>query len=75
MEGAKQSDIPADLFRAAFEAGAPLQHLPTPEEYGPFYAMLASRHNVVVTGQILLADSGAMNRPLISAMSSPGGIG
>jgi NAD(P)-dependent dehydrogenase (short-subunit alcohol dehydrogenase family) len=75
LEGSKQSDIPADLFRGAFEAGAPLQHLPTPEEYGPFYAMLASKHNVVVTGQILVADSGALNRALISAMSTPGGIG
>ncbi|MUL79003.1 SDR family oxidoreductase [Mycolicibacterium sp. CBMA 226] len=75
MEGSKQSDIPADAFRAGFESSAPLQHLPTPEEYGPFYAMLASRDNVVMTGQILIADSGALNRALISAGNTPSGIG
>ena len=49
-----------------FEWLAPLQHLPSPEEYGPLYAFLASRHNRVMTGQTVLADSGALNRALIS---------
>jgi hypothetical protein len=32
----------------------------------PLYAFLASRHNQVMTGQTVLADSGALNRALIS---------
>jgi hypothetical protein len=37
--------------------------------------MLVSKQDVVVTGQILGADSGALNRALISSMSTPGGAG
>jgi cis-2,3-dihydrobiphenyl-2,3-diol dehydrogenase len=66
MQDFKQSDIPADVFRQQFEWLAPLQHMPSPEEYGPIYAFLASRHNRVMTGQTVLADSGALNRALIS---------
>lgn len=66
MQDFKQSDIPADIFRQQFEWLAPLQHMPSPEEYGPIYAFLASRHNRVMTGQTVLADSGALNRALIS---------
>jgi NAD(P)-dependent dehydrogenase (short-subunit alcohol dehydrogenase family) len=66
MQDFKQSDIPADIFRQQFEWLAPLQHMPSPEEYGPLYAFLASRHNRVMTGQTVLADSGALNRALIS---------
>lgn len=50
----------------------PLRHLPDAEEYGPFYAVLASRQNKVVTGQVLVADSGTLNRALISAASGTG---
>lgn len=75
LEDRKQSDIPADVFRRTFEAAAPLQYLPAAEEYGPFYAVLASRQNKIVTGQILVADSGAFNRALISASPDSFGIG
>jgi len=66
LQDSKQSDIPADIFRQQFEWFAPLQYMPSPEEYGPLYAYLASRHNRVMTGQTVLADSGALNRALIS---------
>jgi NAD(P)-dependent dehydrogenase (short-subunit alcohol dehydrogenase family) len=66
LQDSKQSDIPAEIFRQQFEWFAPLQHMPSPEEYGPIYAYLASRHNRVMTGQTVLADSGALNRALIS---------
>jgi cis-2,3-dihydrobiphenyl-2,3-diol dehydrogenase len=65
----KQSDIPADAFRHEFEWLTPLRHLPAPEEYGPLYAYLASRQNVVMTGQTVLADSGTLNRALMSQVA------
>jgi NAD(P)-dependent dehydrogenase (short-subunit alcohol dehydrogenase family) len=66
LQDSQQSDIPADIFRQQFEWFAPLQHMPSPEEYGPIYAYLASQHNRVMTGQTVLADSGVLNRALIS---------
>jgi cis-2,3-dihydrobiphenyl-2,3-diol dehydrogenase len=72
LQDSKQSDIPAEVFRGVFEAVVPLRHLPDAEEYGPFYAVLASRQNKVVTGQVLIADSGTLNRALISAAPGTG---
>jgi cis-2,3-dihydrobiphenyl-2,3-diol dehydrogenase len=72
LQDSKQSDIPAEVFRGVFEAAVPLRHLPDAEEYGPFYAVLASRQNKVVTGQVLVADSGTLNRALISAAPGTG---
>ena len=66
MQDSKQSDIPVDIFRQQFEWLAPLRHMPSPEEYGPLYAFLASRNNKIMTGQTVLADSGTLNRPLMS---------
>jgi cis-2,3-dihydrobiphenyl-2,3-diol dehydrogenase len=66
LQDSKQSDIPADIFRQQFEWLAPMQHMPSPEEYGPLYAYLASRQNTVMTGQTVLADQGALNRALTS---------
>ena len=43
-----------------------LQHMPSPEEYGPLYAFLASRHNTVMTGQTVFTDSGSLNRALMN---------
>jgi hypothetical protein len=51
-----------------------LRYLPSPEEHGPFYAMLASRQNRVVTGQTLIADSGTLNRAMIRASPTVFGI-
>lgn len=66
LQDRKQSDIPAEQFRARFESMALLAHLPDPEEYGPLYAYLASRQNTVVTAQTVVADSGTLNRALLS---------
>lgn len=72
MENAKQSDIPEDQFRAGFSKSALIQQLPAPEDYGPLYAFLASRHNRIITGQTMVADQGALNRALISAVGTGG---
>jgi NAD(P)-dependent dehydrogenase (short-subunit alcohol dehydrogenase family) len=71
LEAHKQSDIPKEAFLSGFTAltlmGA---HLPLPEEYGPIYAFLASRHNKIMTGQTVIADQGLFNRAVISASTS-----
>jgi hypothetical protein len=38
------------------------------------YALLASRHNKVMTGQTVVADSDTLNRALISATAGTFGI-
>ena len=67
LEHQNQSQIPIDLFRAAVKKLLPLQYLPEPEEYGPLYAFLASRHNRIMTGQSVVADQGALNRAAMTA--------
>ena len=66
LEGQKQSDIPKDLFLKQYRMLTPLQELPTPEDHGPLYAFLASRHNKLVTGQVYVADQGLLNRAMLS---------
>lgn len=63
----KQSDIPSELFHEMIMKLMPMQHLPTPEEHGPLYAFLASRHNRIMTGQTVVADQGLFNRAVINA--------
>lgn len=65
MEAHKQSDIPQDAFLAMFRALSLLQELPTPEDHGPLYAFLASRHNRIMTGQTVVADQGLLNRAVL----------
>ncbi len=67
MEASKQSDIPKDAFLDLFKRVSLLQDLPTPEDHGPLYAFLASRHNKIMTGSTVLTDQGASNRWLLSA--------
>ena len=62
LHESKQSDIPVDSFRAEFEWLAPLGTCP-PREYGPVYALLASRQNRIITGQTVVADSGTSTVP------------
>lgn len=62
----KQSDIPADAFLTMFRRISLLQELPTAEDYGPAYAFLASRHNRIMTGQMVVADQGLLNRALLT---------
>ena len=78
MEGQLQSDIPKDVFLNKFMEVALLPALPTPEEHGPLYALLASRHNKIMTGQTVLADQGVMNRALLTEKDGSvkgGGLG
>jgi NAD(P)-dependent dehydrogenase (short-subunit alcohol dehydrogenase family) len=66
MDDFKQSDIPTDAFLAMFRKISLLQELPTPEDHGPLYAFLASRHNTIMTGQMVVADQGLLNRAVLS---------
>ena len=78
MQNQLQSDIPKDMFLDKFRELALLPELPTPEEHGPLYAFLASRHNKIMTGQTVLADQGVMNRALLTEKDGSvkgGGLG
>ena len=66
LAGQKQSDIPKDAFLAMFRKISLLQELPTAEEHGPIYAFLASRYNTIMTGQMVVADQGLLNRAVLS---------
>lgn len=69
LESQRQSDIPKEVFLGVFRSLSLLQELPTPEDHGPIYAFLASRHNRIMTGQTVVADQGLLNRPLLTARS------
>ncbi|MFI8092136.1 SDR family oxidoreductase [Streptomyces sp. NPDC086080] len=66
LENNKQSDIPKEDFESQFLTLALLPTLPTPEDYAPLYAYLASRKNTTMTGQTVIADQGVFNRAVIS---------
>lgn len=63
----KQSDIPKEAFLSMFKSLSLLQELPTPEDHGPIYAFLASRHNKIMTGQTVVADQGMLNRAVLKS--------
>lgn len=65
LEAQKQSDIPQDAFLSMFRSLSLLKDLPTPEDHGPLYAFLASRHNRIMTGQTVVADQGMLNRAVL----------
>lgn len=67
LDGFKQSDIPKDAFQKVFRGISLLDELPTPEDHGAIYAFLASHANKIMTGQVVVADQGLLNRPLLSA--------
>lgn len=67
MDAHKQSDIPKDAFLSVFRSLSLLQELPTPEDHGPLYALLASRQNKIMTGQTVVADQGLLNRAVLKA--------
>jgi NAD(P)-dependent dehydrogenase (short-subunit alcohol dehydrogenase family) len=66
LEGNKQSDIPVEDFTRQFLSLTLTPTLPTPEQYAPLYAYLASRQNTTMTGQTIVADQGLFNRAVIS---------
>lgn len=66
LQDRRQSDVPKEDFLSQFTALMPLDHLPTPEEYGHLYVFLASRHNTLMTGQTIVADQGLFNRAVLT---------
>ncbi|WP_213571447.1 SDR family oxidoreductase [Rhodococcus sp. USK13] len=75
LDGVKQSDIPKEAMQEGFKRLALMPTLPTPLDYAPVYAFLASRHNKVVTGQTVLLEQGSLNRHMLSSAGVSGGIG
>ncbi|WP_300396100.1 SDR family oxidoreductase [uncultured Sphingobium sp.] len=67
LDGESQNDIPKDSFMTMIRKVTLLDHLPTGEEYGPAYALLADPRQRVLTGEVIMADQGLANRPIISA--------
>jgi NAD(P)-dependent dehydrogenase (short-subunit alcohol dehydrogenase family) len=66
LDSHRQSDIPKDAFLRMFRSLSLLQQLPVPEDHGPIYAFLASRHNKIMTGQVVVADQGLLNRRVLT---------
>ena len=66
LQDAKQSDIPKEAFEESFLKLTLVNSLPTPEEYAPLYAYLASHTNTTITGQAIIADQGLFNRHVIT---------
>lgn len=62
-----QNDIPKDRFMSMIRKVTLLGHLPTGYEYGPAYGLLADPSQRVLTGEVIMADQGLANRPIISA--------
>jgi len=69
LDRQRQSDIPRETFTALFRSISLLQELPAAQDYGPLYAFLASRANKVMTGQVVVADQGLLNRRVLSRAS------
>jgi NAD(P)-dependent dehydrogenase (short-subunit alcohol dehydrogenase family) len=70
LERQSQADVPKDLFMNMVNILSPLKWLPDAEDYGPLYALLASRHSRVMTGEIVAADQGSMNRNVLTPVNS-----
>ena len=66
MDSFKLSDIPEEAYLATFRSISLLQQLPAPEDYALPYIFLASKQNLIVTGQTWTADQGLLNRSVLS---------
>jgi NAD(P)-dependent dehydrogenase (short-subunit alcohol dehydrogenase family) len=66
LENESQNDIPKDKFMEIVKALTLTGYLPTADEYGPLYALLASRDSKTMTGETVIADQGVMNRAVLS---------
>lgn len=66
LQGQSLADIPKEVFLETINQLMPLKWLPDAEDYGPLYAFLASRKSRVMTGTIVSADQGLMNRSVLS---------
>jgi NAD(P)-dependent dehydrogenase (short-subunit alcohol dehydrogenase family) len=69
LEKQSQADIPKEVFEG-FAQTSLVKWLPHGEDYGPMYALLASRHSRVMTGQMLFADQGLWNRNVMTPVST-----
>lgn len=67
LDAESQNDIPKDMFMSMISKVTLLDHLPTGEEYGPVYGLLATPGARIMTGEIIMADQGLANRPIINA--------
>lgn len=70
LEGAKQSDIPKDLFIQAYNEVSLIADFPEAEDYAWPYMFLASHANKVMTGQTIVADQGLLNRRFMTPKPS-----
>ncbi len=68
LESFQQSDVPKETMVDAFRKLGLMAEFPAPADYAPVYAFLASRHNRIATGQTLLFDQGALNRPQLTGL-------
>lgn len=62
-----QADVPRDVLAKSFGNASLLQGMPSGRDYGPIYALLATSASATMTGEIIKADQGCLNRPIISA--------
>ena len=62
-----QADVSRDILENTFGKSTLLKGLPTGRAYGPIYGLLATEASSTMTGEIVKADQGCMNRPIISA--------
>lgn len=67
LENESQNDIPKDGFMELVRKMTLLGYLPSGDDYGPIYGLLACDDSRTMTGQIVDADQGLMNRHVISA--------
>ena len=65
----KQSDIPKEAFEALCSKLSLMPDLAMPEDYAYLYMFLASHANRIMTGQVVLAEQGGLNRGMISAFA------
>ncbi|MGK5078752.1 SDR family oxidoreductase [Janthinobacterium sp. HLX7-2] len=69
LESQSQADIPKEIFQQSVDHLSPLKWMPDAEDYGPLYALLASRHSRVMTGTTVAADQGLMNRNILTPVN------
>jgi len=70
MEKNSQADIPREIFQQSVDLLSPLKWMPDAEDYGPLYALLASRHSRVMTGTVVAADQGLANRNILTPVKA-----
>lgn len=73
LETQNQADIPREMFQEGCDRIWPLTWLAEAEDYGPLYALLASRHSRVMTGTTVVADQGLMNRNVLTPLKAGAG--